>query len=60
MPSPPESDQLAGCRHEVEDCLRILQMGLTVGDRIAVMRRLEHAQMMLRQIEDEMLLSLLD
>ena len=53
---PSETNRLAGCECEVEDCLRLLKTELKPEDRLAIQRCLEHAQKMLREIEDEMLL----
>jgi hypothetical protein len=56
----PETNQIAGCQRDVEDCLRLLKMELTPEDRIAVQRRLDDARRTLREIEDGTLLSIME
>jgi hypothetical protein len=55
-----DPNQLAGCKREVEDCCRLLDSDLSVNDRVAVLRRLQHAQQLLRELEDEMLLLIME
>jgi hypothetical protein len=53
---PSATNRLSGCEREVEDCFRLLKTELNPEDRLAIQRRLAHAQKILREIEDEILL----
>jgi hypothetical protein len=52
--------QLAGCQREVEDCHRLLAGRLSANDRRATLRRLEEARRLVRELQDELLLSLME
>jgi hypothetical protein len=54
------SSQLAGCQREIDDCRRLLTTPLDVNDRRATLRRLEEARRLVRELEDELLLSLME
>jgi hypothetical protein len=55
-----EPNQLGGCRREVDDCCRLLTTELSPQDRIAVLRRIQVAREQLRELEDELLLSVME
>ena len=52
--------QLAGCQREVDDCQRLLASQLNTNDRRATLRRLEEARRLVRELEEELLLTLLE
>ena len=55
-----KQNQIAVCKREIDDCQCLLKTSLQPNDRIALLRRLEQAEQQLREIEDEILLSLME
>lgn len=55
-----KQNQLAACKREIDDCQYLLKTSLQPNDRVALLRRLEQAELQLREIEDEILLSLME